>query len=229
MSGAFCFSYRLQTDIMLIFAIFKPIICHNFARQIALIQYSGRSKQTLSLAQQIIEFDFLSLHVYYNFNIVAPREANYLHGYGGILTAAGTWTGAGLCTQELVVSGLGCDLVRRYKPSVVLFLTMYDLGYFANAALRTVPGSQVLVWCSSIRTDWPRWSGSRVGPTFRVVMVTIVALLPLQWLLSCPESAVRLSRVDIGNSVLNLLLVSSSAVDFRWWSMGVALYANSAR
>ena len=39
----------------------------------------------------------------------------------------------------------------------------------------------------------------------------------------------RLTRFDIGNSVLNFLLVSSSVGDFRWWSMGVALYDSSAR
>ena len=77
------------------------------------------------------------------------------------MTAVGTWTGVELCAQELALSGLRCDLVRWYTPSVVLFLTMYDRGSFA--ALRTVAGFQVLVWCSSIRTGWPGWTASRVG------------------------------------------------------------------
>ena len=54
-----------------------------------------------------------------------------------------TSAGGGLCVRNLAVSGLRCDLVRRYTPSVVSFLTMYDLGSFA--ALRTVPGCQVWV------------------------------------------------------------------------------------
>ena len=87
-----------------------------------------------------------------------------LDGDCGLVTAVGAWTGAGLCAQQLVVSGLRCDLVRRYTPSVVLFLTIYDRRSFAD--LRTVPGFQVLVWWSSIRMGWPGWSGSWVGPAF---------------------------------------------------------------
>ena len=49
-----------------------------------------------------------------------------LNGDVGLVTALGTLTGAGLCAQELVVSGLRYDLVRRYIPSVVLFLPLYD-------------------------------------------------------------------------------------------------------
>ena len=62
---------------------------------------------------------------------------------GGVI-AVGSFTGGGRGVQGIATSGLRCDLVRRYTPSVVLFLTMYDLGSFA--ALRTVPGFQVLVW-----------------------------------------------------------------------------------
>ena len=39
---------------------------------------------------------------------------------------AGYWDWCGLCAQERVVSGLRYDLVRRYTPSVVVFLTIYD-------------------------------------------------------------------------------------------------------
>ena len=60
------------------------------------------------------------------------------------MTAVGTWTGVGLCAQELVASGQRCDPVPQYTPSVVLFLALYDRGSFA--ALRTVPGFQVFVW-----------------------------------------------------------------------------------
>ena len=66
-----------------------------------------------------------------------------LDGDGGLVTAVGTWTSVGLCTQELFVSGLRCDLKGRYTPSVVLFLTIYDRGSFA--ALSSVPSFQVLV------------------------------------------------------------------------------------
>ena len=62
---------------------------------------------------------------------------------GGVI-AVGSCTGGGWGMQGFATSGLRCDLVGRYTPSVVLFLTMYDLGSFA--VLRTVPGSQVLVW-----------------------------------------------------------------------------------
>ena len=82
------------------------------------------------------------------------------------MTGVGAWTGVGLCGYEFFVCGLRCDLVRRYTPSVVLFLSMYDRGSFAS--LRTVSGSQVLVCCSGVRTGWPRGSGSRVGPAFRL-------------------------------------------------------------
>ena len=62
------------------------------------------------------------------------------------------------------MSGLRCDLVRWYTPSVVLFLKIYDRSSFA--ALRTFPGFQVLLWWSTIRKGWPDWSDSRVRPTF---------------------------------------------------------------
>lgn len=110
-----------------------------------------------------------------------------LNGDVGLVTALGTWTGAGLCAQELVVSGLRCDLVRRYTPSVVLFLPLYDWGSLAS--LRMVPGSQVLIWWSSIHTSWPGWSGLSVRPAFcfLVIKVTVVVLLPLQLLLNLPR------------------------------------------
>ena len=62
---------------------------------------------------------------------------------GGVI-AISSCTSGGRCVQGFAPLGLRCDLVRRNTPSVVLVLTMYDLG--SLAALRTVPGSQVLVW-----------------------------------------------------------------------------------
>ena len=70
----------------------------------------------------------------------------------------------GLCAKELVVSGLRCDLVHRYTQSVVLFLMIYNRG--SSIGLSTVPGFQVLVWWSSVRTGCPCWIGLRVGPAF---------------------------------------------------------------
>ena len=41
---------------------------------------------------------------------------------GGVI-AVGSCTGGGRGMQGFATSGLRCDLVRRYTPSVVLFLT----------------------------------------------------------------------------------------------------------
>ena len=100
-----------------------------------------------------------------------------LDGDGDLVTAVGTWTGVGLCTQELV----------------------YDRGSFA--ALRAVPGFQVLVWWSSIRTGWPGWSGSRGWAFFLVVIVTIGVLLSLKLLLNLPR--IRCKACTVGFSWQN--------------------------
>ena len=74
-----------------------------------------------------------------------------LNGDGDLVTGVGTWTGVGLSAEEIAVSGLRCDLVRRYAPSVVLFLTRCDRGL--GMVVKYPYG---LAWVS----------GSRFGPAF---------------------------------------------------------------
>ena len=84
-------------------------------------------------------------------------------------------TGGGLCVRSVVESGLRCHLVRRYTPTVVRFLTMYDTG--SLGAIRTVPGSrsgfgdQVLALVGL--------GGLVLGPDLHFLILTIVLLLLL--------------------------------------------------
>ena len=97
-----------------------------------------------------------------------------MDGDAGVVFAIWS-TGGGLYGRSVVESGLWCHLVRRYTPTVVTFLTMYDIG--SLGAIRTVPdsrsgfGDQVLALVGL--------GGVVLGPDLHFLILTIVLLLRL--------------------------------------------------
>lgn len=111
-----------------------------------------------------------------------------LNGDVGLVTAVGTWTGAGLCTGTCCVWPEVWSCLSVYTFCGVIFAVVRLRFSCFSQDGSWFPGLNKL-WWSSIRTSWPGWSGLSVRPAFRflVIKVTVVVLLPLQLLLNLPR------------------------------------------